>query len=107
MKNSHCRIADMTLEALALVHLNPCVTRLDDLRSASPGKHNLCTDCSRKGGSYQFDLKRNKLSDVGFNRYGHTDTDTDTNIVIQIYSKPILILPSRIYIKPIPIPISG
>jgi hypothetical protein len=47
------------------------------------------------------------FSPVGFDRYGHTDTDTD--IVIPIYSKliPMPILPSRIYIKPIPIPISG
>ena len=44
------------------------------------------------------------LTLVGFDRYGHTDTDTD--MVIPIYSKPIPILPSRIYIKPIPIPIS-
>ena len=38
-----------------------------------------------------------------FNRYGHTDIDTD--MAIPIYSKPIPIpiLPSRIYIKPIPI----
>ena len=36
---------------------------------------------------------------LGFDQYGHTDTD----IVIQIYSKPIPILPSKIYIKPIPI----
>ena len=41
---------------------------------------------------------------IGFDRYGHTDTDTD--IVIPIYSKPIPILPSRIYIKPIPIQFS-
>jgi hypothetical protein len=44
---------------------------------------------------------------LGFDRYGLTDTNTDTDMVIPIYSKPIPItipiIPSRIYIKPIPI----
>ena len=42
---------------------------------------------------------------IGFDRYGHTDTNTDTDMVIPICSKliPIPILPSIIYIKPIPI----
>ena len=43
---------------------------------------------------------------IGFDRYGHTDTDTDMVIPIYIKPIPIPILPSRIYIKPIPIPIS-
>ena len=63
-----------------------------------------------------FLMRHNKgLSDVA----GHTNTDTNTNMVIPIYSKPIPIpiLPSRIYtdtdncfeihIKPILIPIIG
>ena len=56
-------------------------------------------------------------SSVGFDRYGHTNTNT--NIVIPTYTKPIPILASRIHtdtdtdiwfgiqIKPIPIPIIG
>ena len=57
------------------------------------------------------DTRNNSGYDVGFDRYAHTDTDTD--IVIPIYSKPIPILASRIHtdtdiwfgiqIKPIPI----
>ena len=54
-------------------------------------------------------------SSVGFDRYGHTNTDT--NIVIPTYTKPIPILASRIHtdtdtdiwfgIQIIPIPIKG
>ena len=42
---------------------------------------------------------------LGFDRCGHTNTNTNTDMIIPIYSKliPIHILPSRIYIKPIPI----
>jgi hypothetical protein len=45
-------------------------------------------------------------SEAEFNQYGNTNTNTD--MVIPVYSKliPITTLPSRIYAKPILIPIS-
>ena len=43
--------------------------------------------------SSNFGLKLVDLIIVGFDRYGHTDTNT--NMVITINSKPTLILPSK------------